>query len=1223
MKKFTLLLLWALCGWSLLAQNQTFFVDFGPNDVTNGNSTVNPDANGFYWNNVTNPSAAGGPVSLVDTLNQVTSAYVQVTTTFSSNGINHGGLLASDPTLLGNLAVNTATQDYFFTTGTSSIEIGGLDAGAGYVFDLFGTRQTTITRETQYTLTGTASDVGVLQTSGAGIGDAGYDGNNNTFYTSGIVYADGSGVITLDVSVSAGGFAYLGMMRVVREVAAPAPAPNLISRSFWLDLGPDDGTNGNATSNPDANGNYWNNLTNPSTSSSPVTLIESDNTASTVQARIASDFSSNGILNGGLLSPSAALLDEFAIGSATEDYFFTTAKGTLILDGLDTDKAYILNLFGTRNTPQTRLTRYTISGSNAVVDSLQTSGTDLGGAGDNGNNSTVLASGRVRPDDQGRIQIDVEVSEGGFAYLGALRVDEVNVEHDYYVDFGPNDGTNGNETSSPDANGHYWNNLIDPSVGGDTLYLVNANNQSEGHYLKTRSTFLTNGINHGGLLSPSAGLLDDFAIATATQDYFFLSSATGTLEVGGLDTTKGYIFHFFGTRNTTITRSTTYDLAGQNTYSGDLQTSGTDLGGSGYHGNNSTILVSDTLYPDTDGQIDLTVSVASGGFAYLGAMKVEEVIPLRPRVSNCVAQDPLRISIMGSSVAFGTGATSNQGYAYQVEQMLDARFAGGLGADWNVSNISIPGNSTVSLLNRFETDLVDDCGSFVVYGLSLGNEGIISQGQAAFDQFRDNLLILIDEARAEGIEPIIVNCYPRNDYTATEYDFTKDMNLLIHGWDVASVNALGAIDDGSGNMAAGYSFDVSHPNDNGHLEFSYAFVPSMFDALQSGKTQPSALLTNTLLTVDKSSTDYQLEFTPEGTLHSFTYAFDVRTSGLGPIASFTTDGGDYASLLIDPATGELDYQPNGVTAIAGGTVVNDGTWHQVVVTHFYAQGQTLFYVDNVLQGTHAETLNPDKFILSESNAPTADYRNWFVYRSGFNVDEVNALAGGSLLKSSMELYAPLDQNAVTGPDPLVNLAMSTNDLSQEPASEITGTFPVEWISFEATPQGRSVQLDWVVANEVNNAGFGVEIRSEDENDFEQIAFVPGLGDQAELREYRYRIDELNPGTYEFRLRQVDLDGAQGYSQVLTAVIDGLGSSYQVFPQPAGESVTIRVQASARGNLDLELLDLSGRRVQTWTIGLTATGQQDLLLDLEQVPAGVYTLRISDGTSLEILRLNKQ
>ena len=63
------------------------------------------------------------------------------------------------------------------------------------------------------------------------------------------------------------------------------------------------------------------------------------------------------------------------------------------------------------------------------------------------------------------------------------------------------------------------------------------------------------------------------------------------------------------------------------------------------------------------------------------------------------------------------------------------------------------------------------------------------------------------------------------------------MNLLIHEWDLPSINLLGAIDDGKGVWATGYQngTDIYHPNTDGHREFTYAMVPSLFDAIDAGK----------------------------------------------------------------------------------------------------------------------------------------------------------------------------------------------------------------------------------------------------------------------------------------------------------------------------------------------------------------------------------------------------
>jgi lysophospholipase L1-like esterase len=1029
MKKFVLLIGLAMAGLGLFAQTNVYFFDFGPNDVTNGNITTNPDPNGKHWNNITNPSAMGSAVNLVNQDSQATSAFLQVSSDFQMNGILNGGLLSPADSLLGEFAVATATQDYFFTTNSSSLEIGGLAPGKGYVFSFFGTRNTSSTRITSFTLSGNNSYTGNQQTSGTGMGAGGYNANNNSILLSDTVYADVNGKISLDVSVVQGGFAYLGCMKMV-EIAANGGG-NTALRSFLVDLGPNDVTNGNITLNPDKNGNYWNNLTQPTPMATPVQLVDTDSNQVDAKVSILVDFLMNGIQNGGLLTPVDSLLDDFAINTATQDYFFTVGSATLAIDDLDPNRAYVFNLFGSRNTNIVRISEYEISGANTVIDSLQTSGAGIGGMGYDGNNSTILVTDPVRPDANGRITLKLSVAAGGFAYLNTMRIDEIAIKPAYYVDFGPNDGTNGNLTVSPDKNGTHWNNVTDPSAMGDTLLLVNGDNQSAGAYLKVTQDFSMNGILNGGLLLPADSLLGDFAIPTVTQDYFFTTNS-GSLEIGGLDTTKGYVFSLFGTRNSSSTRISRYTFNGDTLYVDSLQTSGANLGGMGYDGNNSSLMVTDTLRAKADGKITLSLEVATGGFAYLGALKMEEVFIPRPPEPVCPQKDSLLIAVMGSSVADGFGATNSEGYAYQYTQLLDDRFNNGLGADWDVTNISIGGNSTVSLLNRWDNDLLPLCSRYVIYGVSLGNEGIRSQGQAAFDQFRDNMLILIDRARNNGIEPVVVNCYARADFDATDYAFTKDMNLLIHSWDVASVNVLGTIDEGSGKWATGYEADPFHPNTAGHIEMSYAFVPSLFDALNEGKAQPQQVDT-TFLAVDKSSTDYLLEFSPDGEMHSFTYTFDIRTSGDGPIAAFTTDNGGYGGMVINASNGALDYVASSSAGISGSSVINDGNWHQVTLTHYYAWGKTLLYVDGTQEGTIDEQLEPATFVLSEQNAPTADYKEWKLYRAGMTPDEAMAMANGDFLKSSLAVYAPLDGQSGIGPNTLANLAQSTNPISQQAA----------------------------------------------------------------------------------------------------------------------------------------------------------------------------------------------
>ena len=176
---------------------------------------------------------------------------------------------------------------------------------------------------------------------------------------------------------------------------------SLDARTLLVDFGPNNGTDGNVTPsgtpviNPgngstgvaDTNGSYWNNVVGAGATGGPVAmsylnLIDTANASTGIGLTLGPGWKSNGRLNGGLLAPDPAKLGNFAIGRATEDYFFIDgANGvyaTLNINNLDPGKLYNLRLFGTRDTAAVRKTTYTVSAGNGVFSTiLQTSGADL------------------------------------------------------------------------------------------------------------------------------------------------------------------------------------------------------------------------------------------------------------------------------------------------------------------------------------------------------------------------------------------------------------------------------------------------------------------------------------------------------------------------------------------------------------------------------------------------------------------------------------------------------------------------------------------------------------------------------------------------------------------------------------------------------------------------------------------------------------------------------
>lgn len=410
--------------------------------------------------------------------------------------------------------------------------------------------------------------------------------------------------------------------------------------------------------------------------------------------------------------------------------------------------------------------------------------------------------------------------------------------------------------------------------------------------------------------------------------------------------------------------------------------------------------------------------------------------------------DDTKISAFGSSVCNGQGATGNKGYAYLYGELLGQRYAKGLSPTaFHVSGVSIGGNTTQSLLDRY-AELTRDYGRYVIVGLSMGNEGIheSQNKQQTLNQFSTNMQTIIRKIKADGKVPVVMNNYTRGDFTDEDYKYIKQMNLLIHQWDVASVNTLGAIDDGAGHWASGYQQDNAHPTTNGHREFFYAMAPSLFDAIASGKQQPVRTLTQQMTLGSGDA----IRLRGEGTVHPFTVSIRVKGNAVGRLFTCMTTAKRQARVDVD-ADGHVVYTSAANRKLTSANSMTSDAWHVVTLTHYYAQGRTLLYLDGEPAGEILERISSIADVLVGDQLNTTVSRQLselFFWRAAFSPEEVQAVVGGKLLKSSLEFYVP-----TAAADSLPNLAMSLNT--------------VEFVSHEAAAinpsiirqDGRSVRPD--------------------------------------------------------------------------------------------------------------------------------------------------------------------
>ena len=171
---------------------------------------------------------------------------------------------------------------------------------------------------------------------------------------------------------------------------------------------------------------------------------------------------------------------------------------------------------------------------------------------------------------------------------------------------------------------------------------------------------------------------------------------------------------------------------------------------------------------------------------------------------------------------------------------------------------------------------------------------------------------------------------------------------------------------------------------------------------------------------------------------------------------------------------------------------------------------------------------------------------------------------------------------------------------------------VELKTFTAEVIDNNVTLKWSTRNETNNKGFYIERKLNGK--FLKIAFIPGHGTTTKTENYFYCDQNLNRGTYTYRLKQIDFNGASKNSNELNIAVETPNKYIlnQNYPNPFNPETKIGFQIIEYGLVSLKIYDILGREIATLLNEFKQPGYYEVNWNAKEYESGIYFYRLTAG-----------
>ncbi|MFK7969435.1 MAG: T9SS type A sorting domain-containing protein [Bacteroidia bacterium] len=180
---------------------------------------------------------------------------------------------------------------------------------------------------------------------------------------------------------------------------------------------------------------------------------------------------------------------------------------------------------------------------------------------------------------------------------------------------------------------------------------------------------------------------------------------------------------------------------------------------------------------------------------------------------------------------------------------------------------------------------------------------------------------------------------------------------------------------------------------------------------------------------------------------------------------------------------------------------------------------------------------------------------------------------------------------------------------QEYCASIIQILPVELVMFDGLQKSGRNYLSWATASELNSRSFEIQRRVPRKN-WETVGEVPAKGTSSAVHRYEYIDATPSALRNEYRLKQIDLDGAIHYSPMI--VIEstfGSQMDFMVYPNPAHDRVFVYTGQPLDSDAQIQIVDMAGRVLLEQQM---EAGSRDANVSLSGLNQGLHLVRLQVG-----------